>query len=70
MNPQKQPIITEGRTMPPRTRPAEREATTTASSGYCEQHKGEGWKSYKPVNHANSADTEQSGKSSGADTKA
>ncbi|WJV61367.1 HNH endonuclease signature motif containing protein [Pectobacteriaceae bacterium C52] len=38
--------------MPPRTPKACRvrgcRNTTTDPSGYCEQHKGEGWKSYKP----------------------
>lgn len=38
--------------MPPRTPKACRvrgcRSTTTDPSGYCEKHKGEGWKSYKP----------------------
>lgn len=38
--------------MPPRTPKACRSRgcrnTTTDSDGYCSQHKGEGWKSYKP----------------------
>lgn len=38
--------------MPPRTPKACRvrgcRSTTTDPSGYCENHKGEGWKSYKP----------------------
>ncbi|ELO0990056.1 HNH endonuclease, partial [Citrobacter freundii] len=38
--------------MPPRTPKACRvrgcRNTTTDPSGYCENHKGEGWKSYKP----------------------
>ncbi|HFK4066159.1 TPA: HNH endonuclease, partial [Kluyvera ascorbata] len=37
--------------MPPRTPKACRvrgcRSTTTDPSGYCESHKGEGWKSYK-----------------------
>lgn len=41
-----------GVNMPPRTPKACRvrgcRSTTTDPSGYCEQHKGEGWKSYKP----------------------
>ena len=41
-----------GATMPPRTPKACRvrgcRSTTTDPSGYCEAHKGEGWKQYKP----------------------
>ena len=35
--------------------------TTTDPSGYCESHKSEGWKQYKPDNPVISAATVRSG---------
>jgi hypothetical protein len=42
--------------------------TTTDPSGYCENHKGEGWKPTSQVNHGSSVDMEQVGSHTGADT--